>query len=666
MSSIIGFANEALFFTNIWVFLYTNLLSFLNKRLPPIPIQEKFIRPDYKPEPYEIPLFLLLSIVFTLIIFLYYRYVKKYFSHKIAITLPYKYSVLIKSLVFIALGKLLFDNLGRYPLAHDLFPYSLGLYPYPDIKETPVTYHIYLFFYLASIAFIIVQTAILNPILKQSKKLFVIFMIFLLGILSLVMFEPQFPSVGHDYTFIIGPIWEIAHGKTIFTPNPSFYGFVSILLLSFLYKIHLLNLWYLPAVNWLLYVVQYSLCFYLIYRISRSLIFSVLGVISLLTVSYFSLFHMPAVYPQTGLLRWFGLLFSLILLYKLKKFESKRFTFLIALLSFWTIDSGISLLLAYGFTLCLLMISKKVKWIKGVQTFLFLAISIILIFSLIQLLHFIFGYQFIDISLIFVKLTQFSKAGFGMLPIAPKSYFWIVLLVYFASIIYFFRKQNHIILFSANISLFSSIYYVGRSHEHNLFHIALLGMLNLFLLLGLHYKQITSFKLKFILCVIFYLIFIVFPAYERQEMITRMFKEKIQRLRSGNIFIPEAKRILEQKYQKEVEMIKKIPQKQVVILSDDDTYLLYMTGKESFIDYNPQIVNIAESDLDLSLRRVIDSCPKTIVGDCRLFGKCSSSDPYSLSYLFIQPILLQKIQQACQNTYEATTCTEHLCVAISK
>ena len=151
----------------------------------------------------------------------------------------------------------------------------------------------------------------------------------------------------HDFSYFLGPIYEIAHGKTLFTNTSSQYGFISILLLEFLHKIHVFNPFYLPIFTWILYVVQYFLSFWIIYKASRSVVIGLLGLFSIITVNYFSLFHLPNSYPQIGPIRWLPLIISLYLLQKYKNIDNFNLIFFLSLLSLWNIEAGIVLFLTF-------------------------------------------------------------------------------------------------------------------------------------------------------------------------------------------------------------------------------------------------------------------------------------------------------------------------------
>lgn len=653
---VVGFLNLVLFVTNIWVFIYNTSLQILNTHFPSV-VPEQFIRSGAVPEPFEIPLYLIFS--FVAFIFIWFLQYVRSVKNSNAISAPF-----LKGSVLFFLLLLLINNLGIYPMGRSSYPYEKGA----SASEYTYFYFIYIFLAAAITSFAVFGSFYF----KKNKIKLLLFFGFIISLIALATFEPQFPITGHDYAHFFGPIWEIAHGNTIFTQVPSQYGFLSVLFFATLFKINLLNIAYLPAFVWFFYIIQFFLCFYLVYRVSRSLPIATMCLLSIITVNYFSIYHLPATFPQIGPLRWLPLIASLAVLLSIQNLTSKRFIAFLSIACFWVLDSGIALLMAYGYTLFLLCVTRRITLKAFIKSIFLLFLHISLFFISLNILHVLFGYQPIVVGSIFAKLKEYGSAGFGMIPIDSFSYFWVAILIYVASITYFFQRKHPVfydqfVLYAANLSLFACVYFVGRSHPHNLYHIALFPILNIFLLVGLSIKQIHSRKHTFIIGILLFVLFIAYPIYNRQEVMTLMVKEKIQRFNSGHIFEPEWLRIIANKYSKEKEMIQReIPDDKIVILSHDDTYLFYYLNKNSLIHDNPHFTILTEKGMNSSLVDVFKSCPHKIVGDCTLFGKCSQNETFvGFAMITIEPLLLSKIQDGCRVTYAPTTCTSQLCIAES-
>src|SRR3989344_3307327 len=420
-----GLINEAILITNLWVFFYNNLLFYLRLKIPP-PSIAAFVVVWPKPEPSEIPLYLILTFVSVIGIYFLHKYFLKanLVSNKIA------------NYVFFAFMLIVFiSNLGGYPLKGFI---------QPDLKVelNPIDYF-YLLVYLGSIIFILIEAQIISKLLKNQKKLLLIFGVPLLLILiTLFTFEPRFPISPHDYSFFFGPIYEVAQGKTLFTEATSQYGFLSIIFLAFFYKLKLLSFAYLPVFIWFLYVGLYFFCFFLIYKISRSLTLALIGLFSLITLNYFSLYHLPITIPQVGAMRWIPVVLSAILFYWSKRIDAKKFVFLTALLSFWVVDSGLAIILAYFASLFVFFLGKVTDLKTSLKAGALVLSSLVFIFAVVNIIHIIFGFRGINLAQIFLRLRQYTQAGFGMLPMESQTYFWFVMLIYFLSIIFFFRKEK--------------------------------------------------------------------------------------------------------------------------------------------------------------------------------------------------------------------------------
>lgn len=646
---MINFLVETLFFTNTWIYLYIFILQNLRLIFTPKP-NDNFLILGVMPEPFEISLYLLLTFLAVAVIFIFQRQIKN-----AILTIP----TLAKYIVFIILGLLFLRNLGNYPLKGELFSYP--------IKQSYFLNHSLLIFFLAFIAIdiILIEAMLLREFFENKPFRKLLLYISILTVIFIVTFPGRFPISGVDYSYFLGPLWEIVHGKTLYTQSPSQYGFLSILIFAVLYKLRFISFSHLPILIWILFVAQYFLCFYLIYKQSRSSVFAIVGLFSILVVNFLTVRVVPTDYPQSGPLRWFPLVFSVFALLKLKNLTSTLLITSIGILSFWQVDTGIELLTTYIFTLFLFFINGELRVRKMLQALTTLACTIVAFFIFINTSHLAFGYKTIDIINIFSKLRQYAQAGFGMLPIESKNFFWIEILFYFAIIIYFFnqKKNNNVLIFCANLSLFASIYYVGRSHPAELYTIALFISLSIFIFLGHFYDRLSNVKYRIFSIIIICIIFIFIPLFLRKESFAQAIELKIYRLKKGNVFKPEMEEILQNKYSKEVKMVKDmIPYGKIIIISGDDTYLLYLTGKEDLLDDNPIVNILTKKDLESATENAVKICPKRIVTECRLFNNCGQTELFSKAFYVWQPIILAEIQNRCRLQYKPIRCTDQLCI----
>ncbi|MFH0863477.1 MAG: hypothetical protein V1858_00095 [Candidatus Gottesmanbacteria bacterium] len=638
---------EGLVFLNIWINGYIVLLKFLNSRWPVLtsPSPDLFINKYLRPEPYEIPLFIIVLIISVFIIFGYNLKKEKLRAILIPFFLKHQY---------------LFFGLFLSLLI--TFIYRLGSYPLSEGKH--INFY-YLNYYFLFMFFCLYVTTSLNMIIDRKKSRFLTYLFIFFGI-ALITYEPGFPIGPNDYSTFLGPIYEIAHGKTIYSEIPSQYGFFSVITLGFLAKTGW-DVIYLPVLVWLFYILEYFLCFYLVYKTSNSLLLALLGLFSVITVNYFSLIHLPIQLPQVNAFRWPSFILALFLLSYFKSIWSKAFIFLIALLCFWTVDAGIAILTGYIFTNFLFLLKKISNWKNILVSFIYLTFSILIIFSLIQLIHTWLGYETIDYQLIFEKFKEHSLLGFNMVPIPGRTFFWTVVIIYVFSLAYFFSDKTNkvdvqLLLFSANSSIFASLYYLSRSVENNLFNISIFPILNVFLLLSLLLPRIRPKNLK-IFFVLIFVVFVLIPTELRNSSISHKVQKRIEGFKINNFFQPEIKDVLNQDYNQEKALIEQIRDESIIILSPDDTYYFYLSGRKNLLNANPQYMLYSKKEIVRALTSV-KKCPKQILVSCKTFvDKCQED---LISYHWqddVQSALLKELTNICGNKYTKVRCTSKLCLA---
>jgi hypothetical protein len=641
--------------TDIWFYVFRSTTSFLDTAFRR-PISKDFIVHWVYQKPYDIPIFLLLTIgTVLLILFSYKPYnINKYKS------LISKNSI-ITLIIFYIFFDLLFSfwsNLGVYPYSHDLPSHSLF-----TTESRIITF----FVYSALVIGFIIGIYKLRLLNLFRKNTFAKISLVVIGIIAYITFEPSFPIEWHDYSYFIGPILEIAHGKTIIAQTPSQYGFLWVIILGVLTHFGLFNVAFLPVLIWILYIVEYYLCFYLIYQLSECLLYSLIGLFSIITINYFSLCHLPATFPQTGPLRGLPMVLSILLVSKFKNISSKILIFLLCFLALFTMDVGIALILAYCFTLFILLLKMNITFIQFLKNILFVCLFLFIEILLITTIQLLLGYSTINFAGVFFKLEQYSQQGFGMIPMTRLTYFRVFIFIYFCSILYIFKneivKKSIIVLFSANIAMLAAVYYVCRSHPHNLFHIGLFFMLLFFLAVGTKIQKLDNSALKKLTYVVLILSFIVFPAFERKQAITNILQLNIANTKQFGLFNLQMNSVLNTKYSQEKKLlVETFTSQQIPILSPDDSYFLYLVNKSSMLYANPQSADVSLQEVKLSVRTIAMTCPKTIAVDPRLFNP--KQDVQTLQWMYAsEPYALKIIEKSCNFVYKKTFCTQNLCLA---
>ncbi|OGK22179.1 hypothetical protein A2866_03410 [Candidatus Roizmanbacteria bacterium RIFCSPHIGHO2_01_FULL_39_8] len=641
-SALFDYFIVALFFTNLWIILYTNLNKYLYFLFPP-KITVMFYQAGLgNPEPFEISLYIVLSLLFVGLVRIFYQFHIK--------------SRLIRVLLFIFLSVLFLGKLGNFPLAGQSDPYFLN----PD----RYLYYIAFILYCITVSCLIIELSLLYRLFSRKRTLQSVVFFIILLVLAFFTFNPFFQISHIDAALFYGPVYEIASGKTIFSQIPSQYGFLSILFFTLFYKFSLIPFAYLPVFIWVCYITVYFICFYLIYRVSKSISFSLIGLFSIVTVNYFS-----ATYgPQASPIRWLPLFLLLMLFYKLKKIDSRIILTVTPFLMFWNIDAGIALIFGYCLTLFLLFLLKQIKTNQLIFSAVFLGMSTLVILGTVQIVHIVLGLQPIDFFKLYYSIKKNAVVGMLMIPIQTQTYFWLFILIYFVSIVYVFmnrlKNQHELLLLSANLSLFASIYFVGRSMPHELITVSLFILFTLFLLIGISYSEIQLPKMRLLILVFMFIFFIIFPAFQRKEFITEKLIDKYKRVLTNNIFLSEIDTTLHEKYKNEVVLIKKsIKENEIVILSPDDTYLFYLVDKKNLLDANPVFGSIdIQSEIGPAIKRVGKVCPAQLVIDCSIVKRCPKYESFSRGSPAVFPYLLEEIEKKCNTSYEPILCSDQLCI----
>lgn len=662
MSNLISFGIEALFFTDLWIIIYNPVINFLNFLFPVVE-KVSFYRSSVAiPETFEMPLYLLFSVIFVTIIWFVHKLSVK-LDRKISINKKNPYIPIAKAGLLIFLLLVFLTKLGSFPLANDSYPYSL--------RTDSSIYSFVLFLYIISIGIIILEFTVINKYFSKHKFFPLILYALVAIIIAFFIFEPRFPISPIDFGFYFGPIWEVVHGKTIFTDIVSQYGFLSILFFSALFKWGIFTFSQLAIYNWILTILEYFICFYLTYKISKSLWFALTGLFSILTINYFSFYILPLTLPQYAGLRRLPFFLVLYLFYKLRKIDSFPFVFIFSLLAFWTVDTGLQMIMAFALTAIYLVMGGYIGIKTAIKSLFLLFTSLAGVLLTINLLHLFFGYEPIKIFEIIGRVRQYAVAGVSMLPIVVHTYFWFMILVYLATMIYVFRKNEknkglELLIFTANFSLFACLYFVGRSDDASLIVVSIFPLLNLFLLIGHTYKNYKLNRSKIVMGFVLFLLLVLFPVYNRRFTLTELILQKYHGFLTGNIFKPELETNLKNRFTNEKALITKyLPGKDALILSSDDTYLFYVTGKNNLLDDNPESGIVSTDEMDFALKTVKKNCPHSIAVDCSIVNKCEPFTPFSKGEIRAGDIL-KAVESLCHTAYQPTICTNQLCIAYAQ
>lgn len=304
----------------------------------------------------------------------------------------------------------------------------------------------------------------------------------------------------YDYAYFAGPINDLLHGKFLLYNIPSQYGFLSIFMLSILFKFVELNLFNIVLVNSVAVTVGFCLIFILLQFIYRSRALSLFVIITTIFFNYIVQIETRGDFPQTNVMR-FGMWILVGLLIaiqnsltdsSLKKKLETFLSFILAISFFWVADNGVYVLLAYlsymmfnnlqpsiieSFKKILSVVFKPVAFIAGLLVFIN-AVYVLYLHIPIN-----WNYYFSD--------SKYYILGFGLIPL-PNSYLpWIMMITYLISLIYLYTKKrfgilsksDKILSFILFYGIFQFIYFMGRSHLNNLHHVAIPFVICFFYLL---------------------------------------------------------------------------------------------------------------------------------------------------------------------------------------
>lgn len=656
LNSLINFIIEVLLITNLWIVIFHAILDILSYIYSPT-IKESFYREAAVfPEPFKIPLYVVLSFLFVIFIILFRKALKRFNQSD-------QPNVFVKLIILSCLLFIFISKLGSFPLGNEPTPNLLN--------QNKNIYDIFLFTYGLSIAVILVESVFLERLL-QKKRWFKPLLYFAVGItIAFFIFEPHFPILPYEYSYFLGPIWDVIQGKTIFTNSNSDYGFYSILFFSALYKLGLFQLAHLSIYIWLMFVAQYLLIFYLIYKVSDSLLLSLLGVFAAITINYYSYPLVPITVTQYSAMRRLPAILLLFLLARKKRLDSRLFLLAPALFGFWIIDTGVEMYLALGSTLFLFYLGKFLTLKRFVAAVCTLLIGLVGVFFLINVGHLILGYRLIDYHHLLTSIRQYGGLGLTFIPLAGRDFFWFFMLIYFASVFIVFIREKYetldqLILLSANLTLFNSFYFVGRSHAANLLDLSVLVILNAFLLFGLLWNYFYSNLQKILVAFFIFLLFIVFPTSQRKYTFAELIFQKFKKIQTGSLFIPESEGQAEKFFSKEKKIIQThLTSQNVLILSRDDTYLFIVTGKRNLLRSNPQAAIDTKTEMDYAVKDAVSVCPKKIAVDCTLYNRCPNFTSYTKKDFFMAPYILPEIEKRCGIKYSPLECTDKICIVES-
>lgn len=379
-----------------------------------------------KPEPYEIPLYLLGFIVIPLV-----------------------------SYVFTILAYFTYYQFGSRQKGKIGLNLDHGI---PDVTEASA----------AEPAIFLFKT----KVEKFFKKMWPVWLLLLIALI----FDPGLPIETHHYNYFIGAVNDVLLGKAILYESSHLYGLFSIYFLVGVFSLIPLTFPNFVLVIMFFYIIFFAGLWVVIGRWLRSYTLATLCCVVLVSVVYFlpsnshhSVLFLPAMSP----FRWWPYLAILSFVSSFQQTKNTIYVqlalFTSAAALFWNFDSGVFIAMATLITAAFINVSKRASY-KSVLTVGGNWLAYFSgIFAATHLLNFFVYQSWPDWSLFFKESKSFSQ-GIVMNPLPAFGAFEAVILVYMFALmlefyhVYMKKRLNATLLFLSAYGTFSFIYYIGESN----------------------------------------------------------------------------------------------------------------------------------------------------------------------------------------------------------
>lgn|GEM_PF-6124670 len=632
-----------------------------------------FLPENVRPEPFKIPLYLLVMSSIAAGSILGRKRIQKFLDS------------LIKNKKIISFAPIVFTALFMY------FVWLLGTYPLFEWNQVALPKTLLTFVYSCVWLAIIF---LLPKFLERFKLNSTIENCIIIALLIFFTYIPTFPVSLFDYSYLIGPAHAVASGQTLYSQAPSQYGFGSILLFALAEKIFPGVLLNLGVFIWALYIIEVFVLYVFVRKFSGSARAGLLALATSVTLSFFSLLSTPFGIPQVGAFRWLQFLLTFLLLIyvddRTEKLSRRMLVlFLIAFLSLLVVDVGIAIDIAVFLYWGLQFLARKISFWRCVQSGLLYLGGLFLSFCVLNTFSLFLSGKIIGVQLIFHTVSQYSQHGYGFLPLAFHTFFWLFFLTIIASFfVYTLQKKETLwtraVLLSALLFMTGSMYMLGRSHPHNLFNISRLWVLNLFVLLTPLIKKIETGKHArknlFYVSVVVVLIFI--PSFFRQQNMVHLFREKIGRLpyavpALSNKFPAKIQtnfavdyerdlRSLPTTYKEEVQLLQETfptPNQPIAIFALNSTYFYYLSQRPSLLWSDPLDMILQTEEVSHALLPIKkNGCPPVIAYDPLCIDRTTCHRPPNDGILVAQDQVYKAFVKMCGN-YKPFRCAGELCAA---
>lgn len=336
---------------------------------------------------------------------------------------------------------------------------------------------------------------IFNKIPNVSRKTVRLAIDGAVGLLvMLLVFEVTLFYDTHHYSFYLGPVNDYLHGRTPLVDVHCQYGVGVIFFLALIFKLGLLPFTYhaMSALLCVLSGLEYLALYGLLRAITRSLWIPVTGVLMLVVINYYSTMSFADGYPSIGPLR-FGFPALVIGLHICRQQWPRRTWVWLALeglvlgwASIWSMESLTYAFLPFaaliGYEMIVLWDWRRESLKPHLTRLAVVGGSILLAHTILAVHVRLHSGQWPHWDYYLAYVLLYTKSEYGTLlmkPWAPWVYYCLIYLGTLLAVafkIFFFRKKPYtdgaVVAALATAGVVELPYFVGRSHNNNLYHIA--------------------------------------------------------------------------------------------------------------------------------------------------------------------------------------------------
>ncbi|MDD5530420.1 MAG: tetratricopeptide repeat protein [bacterium] len=597
-----------------WIYFiyFTHWISIIHNRFVPIPQIPVDSLPTavggFQPEPLEMPFYCIGWIFIPVFTFINYIVLKSYFNKIQNLRISDFVKHLFLTLFILVAGTFISLYCGK------LWVLNLTLF---------VAVAVFLLLLLK---------------LKVNKWVILGFeFIISISIVCLLLFDPTFSFNTSHYSFYLGPVNDVLHGKTMLVDASCQYGLLVVYFLSFLFT-HFLPFTY-KAFSFFIFVLYciYYIGLYFCFRYwKKSYLLAILGMFLIFLFNYFSQVHYcltdpysssdigPFSYPSIGPLR-FGIFLIILALFVIKDKHMEHRTmaaidyfilFSTALSLFWGFEVGVYIILAVFATYIVSYLSDTnpayrqtgrnfVHFLKEIGLkFLILIVTIVLMGGIISLFTYARSGQMPDWQLLFADALLYTS-GLMMIPMPPIGPYYLILVVYFITVIYLFinmlithkKNDTQIVSFITFFGILQFFYYVGRSHPKNLYDVCVPAIILLVWFISKIKECTIDRKLSSSLGKVNYITLIIISSFISAYIALEIYKDRgsvilsyarkydfIKKNRTGIMKFNETDDVILEK----AKLIKEIvpdETKVALIANYDDTRVLINAGKTNLMNF---------------------------------------------------------------------------------